>query len=430
CSTPVMPVSDYPYTATYSGDANWAGPITSTSVFHVLPLQPTLNAIATPSSSPVGTTVLLAGTGLPTSATGTITFTSGGVTLCSYTLASAFSCATSDALAAGIYPVTAQYSGDANNNPGSAQTTFTLTPTAPPEQGTTLVGQPVTVALPGTSGHITITQQPPTNQGACSVTAAGSVIFTPATGYSGIATCSYTVTVGGVTSPPAVVTITVNPLAIATSGTAGDGGGVGQLPTPQGVGPFTYVITAQPPASEGVCAITSNGTLAFYRAAGYSGTANCKYKVIDGSGNLSATALISVIVKPTAFDTSASTMPGHTVTVKVPTAQGKAPFTYTLKSGPSKSIGSWTFSKAGTLSFYPYPGTNGVVTFTYTATDATKAVSNVAKITIRIGNSGTMIPGAHTGEPWSGSLYWYLVSLALLAGSALLLFGRRRRAQA
>ena len=68
---------------------------------------------AAPSSIPYGTSDTLSVSGLAVGATGTITFTSGGSTLCTATLA-ATSCATSTTLAPGTYPVTATYSGDSN----------------------------------------------------------------------------------------------------------------------------------------------------------------------------------------------------------------------------------------------------------------------------------------------------------------------------
>ena len=65
----------------------------------------------------------------------------------------------------------------------------------------------------GPSGHVTITGQPPSSEGVCSVAPDGSIVFTPAAGFSGIVECAYTITVGGIPSAPATVTITVTPLA-------------------------------------------------------------------------------------------------------------------------------------------------------------------------------------------------------------------------
>jgi len=62
-------------------------------------------------SVPYGTASTLAATGLHAGATGTVTFSSGA-TLCTATLP-ATTCSTALTLAAGSYPITATYSGDA-----------------------------------------------------------------------------------------------------------------------------------------------------------------------------------------------------------------------------------------------------------------------------------------------------------------------------
>jgi titin len=43
------------------------------------------------------------------------------------------------------------------------------------------------------------------------------------------------------------------------------------------------------------------------------------------------------------------------------------------------------------------------------------------------GGGGSTVPGAHTGEPWAGSLYWVLAGGASVLGFALVAIGRRRR---
>jgi hypothetical protein len=58
-------------------------------------------------------------TGLPTGAAGTVTFTSGGVVLCTATLP-ATSCTSTVSLPPGTYPVTATYSGDDDYNGSTA----------------------------------------------------------------------------------------------------------------------------------------------------------------------------------------------------------------------------------------------------------------------------------------------------------------------
>ena len=71
----------YPVVATYSGDTDNAGSTASTSLT-VMAAATTFTASATPSSVSFGTSSALAAAGLPGDATGSVTFASGGQTLC------------------------------------------------------------------------------------------------------------------------------------------------------------------------------------------------------------------------------------------------------------------------------------------------------------------------------------------------------------
>jgi hypothetical protein len=128
CTTAVLPPATYPVTATYSGDANYLGS-TATTSFTITQASTSFTASANPTSTAYGNTVSLSVSGLPSGATGTVTFTSGGSTLCTAGAVSLGSAACSTAvLAASTYPVTATYSGDSNYQGSHATTSFTITP--------------------------------------------------------------------------------------------------------------------------------------------------------------------------------------------------------------------------------------------------------------------------------------------------------------
>ncbi len=76
CATGSLPVGAYPVTATYSGDSNYLSATASTS-FAVNQAATSFTASASPSPTTYGTSVTLSATGLPSAATGTVTFTSG-----------------------------------------------------------------------------------------------------------------------------------------------------------------------------------------------------------------------------------------------------------------------------------------------------------------------------------------------------------------
>ncbi len=126
CTTSTsLDAGSYPITATYSGDDTYDGSTASTALT-VTQATTAITAVATPPSVPYGTASTLAASGLASDATGTVTFTSGGPTLCTATLP-ATTCPTSTSLVVGSYPITATYSGDVNYAGSTASTALTVT---------------------------------------------------------------------------------------------------------------------------------------------------------------------------------------------------------------------------------------------------------------------------------------------------------------
>jgi hypothetical protein len=109
----------YNVTASYSGDANYSATIATGAQFTVIKANTAMTVTVSPSQISAGSSVLLSVSGLPVDTFGTVTFTSGGLVLCTATL-SATSCTTSVTLPAGTYPVQATYSGDGNYNGSTA----------------------------------------------------------------------------------------------------------------------------------------------------------------------------------------------------------------------------------------------------------------------------------------------------------------------
>ena len=168
CITAALASADYPVTATYLGDANYLGS-TATTEFSVTPAPTSFMASADPASTTFGETVTLAANGLPSDATGTVTFGSGPYTLCLLTLAPYDGPCTATKLPAGSYsPVTATYSGDANHLGSTATTAFTVTQaatsfTASADPTSTTYGNTVTLSATGlpadAAGTVSFTDQ-------------------------------------------------------------------------------------------------------------------------------------------------------------------------------------------------------------------------------------------------------------------------------
>jgi hypothetical protein len=301
CTTPVTYTTsgvEPIVTATYSGDTNY-----TSSTGNYTP--DIMAAQATPSSAPVGTSVSLTATGLPTTATGTITFTSNGTKLCSYTLGSATSCPTSTSLPSGTYPVTATYSGDANDPAQTATTTFTLTPATPgtpsgPTAKTYKLTYSGPIPTPTGTGPFTytITSQPPTSDGYCSISATGVVTFDRAAGFSGKVECPYEVTgSNGKVAETGTYDITAYPIVDGTVAyTPKDVPITVANPRATGTGPFTYKILSGPPASDGSFTFSPNGQITFDPAKNFTGPVNFTFEVRDGHGLYSKPAVTTIDV--------------------------------------------------------------------------------------------------------------------------------------
>jgi Bacterial Ig-like domain (group 3) len=172
-STTLAP-GTYPVTATYSGDTHYNGSTASGASFTVTKADVSFTDSAAPSSVPYGTADTVSVAGIPGDATGTVTFTSGGSTLCVATLP-AISCQTSATLAVGTYPVTATFSGDANYNSGTASgASFDVTQA---DTSMTEYASPATIVY-GTQDTLSVTDLPLDATGTVTFTSGGSTLCT------------------------------------------------------------------------------------------------------------------------------------------------------------------------------------------------------------------------------------------------------------
>jgi hypothetical protein len=131
---------------------------------------------------------------LPSGATGTVTFTSGGKTLCTVTVGSSTKCSTPTNLAAGDYHVTATYSGD-DNNAGSTDTTdFTVeSVTLKTANATTTGGSATSIPVDDDNGKGSIAVTTGPGHGTVTIKD-GKIVYTPSADYSGGDAFTYVVT--------------------------------------------------------------------------------------------------------------------------------------------------------------------------------------------------------------------------------------------
>ena len=349
CASPTtLPVGSYSTTATYSGDGNFTGSSASTSFSVTWEASP-FTASATPASVVYGTAVTLAESGLLAGATGAVTFTAGGVPLCSFTRGSGTSCSTSATLDAGTYNVTAAYAGDANHAASSTTTSFVVTQAASPftaaaAPGSTGYGNSVTLSengLTGATGSVVFTAGgstlctailPATSCGTSTTLAAGAYAVTATYGgdvdhASSSAPTSFTITSAAssftASATPASVTYG-NAVTLAVNGLQGTATGTVTF-TSGG----TTLCTATLPLVG--CDTTATLPVASYPVvASYSGDGN-----ITGS-TASTSFTVTLIPSPVTASVNPASVPYETAT--------------TLKESglPGAATGTVTFTTGGT----------------------------------------------------------------------------------
>ena len=278
---------------------------------------------------------------------------------------------------------------------------LTLIPVAPTATASTTVGTPVVFPVPAPTGTGPFTDAigTPAANGTASVSG-GSFTYTPNANFSGTDTFTYTATgAGPTTSKPATVTVTVNPVALpATATTTADTPVVIAAPTPVGKAPFTYSVVTQP--TDG--SVTSSGNQFTYTpTTGFSGTDSFTYYVVDGNGQGSAPATVTIAVNPVAGPITGTTTPAEVpVVATAPAPTGTGPFTYT----PASPANGTVTVSGNQFTFTPTPGFTGTGSFTYTVTGSGGTTSapvtvNVDVVPVASGASGTTTAGTPNGAP-------------------------------
>jgi hypothetical protein len=255
---------------------------------------------------------------------------------------------------------------DAASQSVAASVTVTVSPVAVDDSGVTDVEVPVTIAVLANDAGSALTISGSTNgaHGTVSVSAANTVTFHPAPGYSGTDTFSYTAT-DGTTPVTANVRVSVTPLAQADSATTVAGTAVA-LPSMANDAGTALQITGKTNGTHGTVVILPGNVVRFTPVAGFSGTDTFTYTVTDAS-NLTATAIDTVTVTPTAVSDATSTPINTPVTIDV----------LSNDLGSSLVVGTVGGTSHGTVTvvgvktrYTPDAGYSGRDAFTYSATDS------------------------------------------------------------
>jgi VCBS repeat-containing protein len=233
--------------------------------------------------------------------------------------------------------------------------------------------------------------------GTLTLSANGSLTYTPASGYTGGDSFTYKANDGQLDSNVATVALTVSdtaPVAANDSYSANKNSsltvsapGVLGNDTDANGDTLTAVLVSGP--AHGTVTLNANGSFTYTPKSGYTGADSFTYKANDGQldSNVATVALTVRNRPPLAANVSYSTSQGSPLTVSAPGVLASAtdpdadPLTAALVSGPAN--GSLQLNADGSFTYTPGFGFAGTDTFTYRASDGTD-FSNPATVIITV----------------------------------------------
>ncbi len=304
-----------------------------------------------------------------------------------------------------------------SNVPPVANNDTAVTPVGVAATLTVLANDVASVGNTLNAASVVVTQ--PASGGSVVANANGTVTFTPAVGFTGASSFTYTVADNrGSVSAAASVTVTVTASPVASADTASTLSGTtvtinvlanDSAATGNALNPATVAIASVPLAAQGTATANANGTITFTPAIGFTGASNFTYTVKDNQGAISNAAAVTVTVSaattPVAVNDSATTPLGTAVVVPVlandVAAAGKAlnPATVAIVTAPLAAEGTTAVNATtGAITFTPAAGFTGASSFTYTVQDNAlpAGTSNAATVTVTVAAAPTAAADAAT----------------------------------
>ncbi|MDM7891949.1 Ig-like domain-containing protein [Curtobacterium caseinilyticum] len=273
---------------------------------------------------------------------------------------------------------------DGSGRTSTSTVTVTVSPTGADDAfsvhaGATAKADAATGLLANDGGSdLTITGHTDPAHGTLVLGKDGSYSYTPAKGFSGTDSFTYTATDGTGATTKATVTVTVLPTAGAdtvtvTAGSPTTGAAPGLLGNDQGTG-LTVTGSTQP--AHGTVSVGTDGSYTYTPAGGFSGNDAFDYTVTDGNGKTD-TVTVTVLVRPAAVDDTITLPAGGTATAttRADGVLGNDRGTdLTIRSNTLPAHGALALNPDGTYTYMPSVGFSGTDTFTYQATDSTGTV--------------------------------------------------------
>ncbi|WP_433827506.1 Ig-like domain-containing protein [Actinoplanes sp. CA-015351] len=284
-----------------------------------------------------------------------------------------------------------------------AVTVLDVAPIARPDSIATDAATPVLIRVldndsdaNGDTLSVTATTTPA--HGQVTVDADGTLTYTPASGFLGIDTFTYTVTDPDGLTDTTTVTVTVHnapPIAVDDRFTVKPGRAATLAVLSNDVDPNTgqvLTVTSVGTAPKGTVKL-AGGKIVYTPKKGATGTDTFTYVIADDHGatdTATVTVVIGVVAQPSPSPSATSTAPDKSVVAKPGTPlpitmpkTDKSGSKIKIKSLGTPQHGTVRLNSDGTVTYTPAPGFRGTDTFTYSAVNA-KGVLVSGVITVRV----------------------------------------------
>ncbi|ERN40551.1 peptidyl-prolyl cis-trans isomerase (rotamase) - cyclophilin family [Rubidibacter lacunae KORDI 51-2] len=305
----------------------------------------------------------------------------------------------------------------------TAEDTFSVTvadvpdpPTAIDDSVTTAGNQSVTIDVLANDTDVDSTDLTPSvtdapDNGTAAVEN-GAIVYTPAAGFSGTDSFTYTVSDGELTSNVANVTVEVDPVSLLPPEAAEDTGSTNEdaavtvdvLANDSDPDGDALSVESATQGRNGSVTINADGTVTYTPNANFNGSDSFEYTVTDGG--LTATATVTVAIAPVnddpeANDDAATT--GEDVAATIVVLDNDSDIdgdTLSIESVTQGSNGGTVDVNAdGTVTFTPAAGFSGTDSFTYTVSDGNGG-TDTTKVNVTISNAPVLgaLPGVTLTE--------------------------------
>ncbi|MBP1301302.1 Ig-like domain-containing protein [Curtobacterium sp. 1310] len=222
--------------------------------------------------------------------------------------------------------------------------------------------------------------------GSATVRADGSYTYTPAAGFSGTDSFTYTAKDSSGQTATSTVTVTVQPtgaddaFSVRAGGTATADATTGLLANDGG---SDLTLTSHTDPTHGTLELGEDGAYRYTPAPGFSGTDSFTYTATDGNGT-TTTATVTVTVLPAAGADAITVTAGGPTTVGAPGLLGNDQGTgLTVTGSTQPAHGTATVGKDGSYTYTPADGYSGDDTFDYTVTDG-NGKSDTVTVTVLV----------------------------------------------